>query len=229
MGINNDEMKNLSGSKTSKKKTKPDVSQAVIMRLPRYYRYLRELMSAGKLRISSSELSTLMNVTSSQIRQDLNCFGGFGQQGYGYNVEKLYNSISEILGVRQNYNAVIIGAGNLGTALVKSPMFQKRGVNITGVFDSSKEKLGTDIDGLKIQDIETLGDFCENNRVDIAVLTIPKEYADEVASKIARYKINGIWNFTSKELDLSPSKIKVQNVHLGDSLMILCYELNYAD
>ena len=202
------------------------VSPAVIKRLPRYFRYLRELIRNGQMRISSSELSELMNVTASQIRQDLNCFGGFGQQGYGYNVKYLYSKISEILGVEENYRAVIIGAGHLGLALVGSPMFTKRGVTLTALFDTDSSLVGTEYNGLKILSVSELESYISENQINIAVLTLPRAYAKETAEKLKSIGIKGIWNFTNIELDFSDSDTVVQNVHIGDSLMQLTYRIN---
>lgn len=202
-----------------------NVSPAVIKRLPRYFRYLREVMREGKLRISSAELSEKMNVTASQIRQDLNCFGEFGQQGYGYNVNYLYTKICEILGVGEGFSAIVIGAGNLGRALVRNPMFEKRGVNITAIFDTAPERIGQVVADIPVSDMSTLDAFCAEHRVDIAVLTLPKEYAKETAKRLVGLGISGLWNFTGMELDhLCPDTV-VENVHIGDSLMTLCYEL----
>ena len=204
---------------------RPPVSPAVIRRLPRYFRYLRELIRQGKMRISSGEFSTMMNVTASQIRQDLNCFGGFGQQGYGYNVNYLYARICELLGVGAGLSAVIIGAGDLGRALVRSPMFEKRGVDIVAMFDIDNALIGRVVGGVTIRDMETLEDFLREIPVDMAVLTLPKNQAAEVAERLVRCNIRGIWNFTGKELSLENQSVIVENVHLGDSLMILNYKL----
>ena len=201
------------------------VSNATIKRLPRYFRYLRELRQNNIFRISSLELSKMMNVTASQIRQDLNCFGGFGQQGYGYNVDYLYRNISDILGVTRSYNAVIIGAGNLGRALSQSPIFEKRGVNLTAIFDSSASVIGTSAGSFTILDIKTLEDFCSRNTVDIAVLTVPREVAKATADRLKSVGIRGIWNFTNVELELD-SDMMAESVHMGDSLMTLTYRIS---
>ena len=203
----------------------PEVSPAVIKRLPRYFRYLRELIRNGKLRVSSTELSELMHVTASQIRQDLNCFGGFGQQGYGYNVNYLYAKICEILGVGEGFTAIVIGAGNLGRALVRSPMFEKRGVDILAMFDVDPLIIGQRVGDVKVYDMAELEQFCKENSVDIAVLTLTKNRVYEVADRIASLRIPGIWNFTGGEPDLSGADTVIENVHIGDSLMTLCYEL----
>ncbi len=201
------------------------VSPAVVKRLPRYYRYLRELLNNDILRISSGELSKLMHVTASQIRQDLNCFGGFGQQGYGYNVKYLYSKIGEILGVSKHFRAVIIGAGNLGTALAASPIFERRGVKLTALFDNNPKVVGKEISGYTVKNIDELEKYIEENPTDIAVLTVTKDAVRTVAAKLADMGIKGIWNFASTEIELSNKSVVVQNVHMGDSLMTLCYEL----
>ena len=211
--------KKISEAKTS-------VSNAVIKRLPRYHRYLGDLLREGKFRISSAELSRIMNVTASQIRQDLNCFGGFGQQGYGYNVKYLYSKISELLGVNDGFNAVIVGAGNLGRALAATHMFERRGVNRLALFDTNPDLIGGDIYGIPVYSVDTLADFCRENKVSIGVLTVPKEAAYDVAVTMADAGVAGIWNFANMELKLPEHRdVIVENIHLGDSLMTLCYEI----
>ena len=200
------------------------VSPSVINRLPRYFRYLRILMREGKSRISSGELAKRMNITASQIRQDLNCFGGFGQQGYGYNVTYLYAKICELLGVGAGLSAVVVGAGNLGRAIVRSSMFEKRGVDVVALFDTDPALVGTSVDEIPIYSIDSLGEFCENNAVDMAVLTLPKEAARATAALAVKHGVKGFWNFTSEELALGDDVI-IENVHLGDSLMTLSYRL----
>lgn len=204
------------------------VSNATIKRLPRYFRYLRELRQNNIFRISSLELSKMMNVTASQIRQDLNCFGGFGQQGYGYNVDYLYRNISEILGVTGSYNAVIIGAGNLGRALSQSPIFEKRGVNLIAIFDSSAAAIGSRVGDFTILDVKTLEDFCSRNHIDIAVLTVPRDAAKATAERLKSAGIRGIWNFTNVELELD-SDMMAESVHMGDSLMLLTYRISQRE
>jgi redox-sensing transcriptional repressor len=204
---------------------KASVPSAVIRRLPRYHRCLGELLRADKLRISSAELSRIMDITASQIRQDLNCFGGFGQQGYGYNVKFLYNKISELLGVDEGFNAVIIGAGKLGRALAATHMFERRGVNRLAMFDTDPSVIGTKIYDVPVYSVEELGDFCKTHNVHIGVLTVPKEAAYEVADIIVKAGVKGIWNFANMELRLDNSDVVVENIHLGDSLMALCYEI----
>ncbi|MBR7181194.1 MAG: redox-sensing transcriptional repressor Rex [Clostridia bacterium] len=205
------------------------VSPVVIRRLPRYFRYLRELLRAGRMRISSGELSAMMHVTASQIRQDLNCFGGFGQQGYGYNVSYLYTKICELLGVEEGYRAVIIGAGHLGKALVRNSMFEKRGVEVVSLFDVAPDVVGTEVGDIPVLHMDALERFCEENVVDIAVLTLPKDQAEAVAKRLISLGVRGLWNFTGKELNSLSNEVVVENVHIGDSLMTLCYKLNYPN
>ena len=204
---------------------KATVPSAVIRRLPRYHRCLGELLRDNKLRISSAELAKIMDVTASQIRQDLNCFGGFGQQGYGYNVKFLYSKISELLGVDEGFNAVIIGAGKLGRALAATHMFERRGVNRLAMFDTDPDVIGTKIYDVPVYSVEELGEFCKTHNVHIGVLTVPKEAAYEVASVIVEAGVKGIWNFANMELRLDNPDVVVENIHLGDSLMALCYEI----
>lgn len=201
------------------------ISQTVIGRLPRYLRYLGELKDEGIERISSSELSELMNVTASQIRQDFNNFGGFGQQGYGYNVEYLYEEIAKILGLYNNHNIIIVGAGNLGQALANYTNFQKRGFIIKGIFDISEKIIGERIGDFNIQSIDNIPDFVINNEIDIAVLTLPKDGAVRIADTLVKNGIKAILNFAHVDLEL-PSDVVVENVHLSESLMKLSYKLN---
>lgn len=215
----------LNITKTEGDIDRPFVSPAVIRRLPRYFRYLRELLREGKTRISSGELSERMQVTASQIRQDLNCFGGFGQQGYGYNVSYLYSKISELLGVGVGVQAIIVGAGDLGRALVRSTMFEKRGIDIIALFDVAPNLIGKEFGGIQVHDMRELEAFCEANTVDMAVLTLPKDKAEEESQRLLSLGVEGFWNFTGKELSCLPDSAVVENVHLGDSLMSLNYEL----
>ncbi len=205
--------------------TRKKVSMAVIKRLPRYYRYLSDLLSMEITRISSKELSVRMGITASQIRQDLNCFGGFGQQGYGYNVESLYNEIGNILGVNKNFNTVIVGAGNMGQALANYENFEKRGFSIIGIFDINPKLMGRKIKSIEIMHLDLLEDFSKKQRVDIAMLTVPYEHTPEVADRIARLGIKGLWNFSPMDLKL-PYDIVIENVHLSDSLMVLGYRMS---
>ena len=205
--------------------TKTAVSSAVIKRLPRYHRYLGDLLREGILRISSAELSRIMNVTASQIRQDFNCFGGFGQQGYGYNVKYLHSKISELLGVNESFRAVIVGAGNLGRALAATHMFERRGVKRVAMFDISPEVVGTKIYGIPVYPISELEDFCKKEKISIGVLSVPKEAAYAVSEIMANAGVKGLWNFANMELKLDRDDVIVENIHLGDSLMKLCYEI----
>jgi len=204
------------------------ISLAVIRRLPRYYRYLGDLLDNGITRISSKDLSKRMNVTASQIRQDLNNFGCFGQQGYGYNVELLYEEIKKILGIDKQYNLVIIGAGNIGQALVNYVNFQKRGFNFIAMFDINPRLIGMTIRGIEIYDIDTLEDFLKTHNVDIVVLTLPKNNAVKVSKIIIDCGIKGIWNFSHIDLK-TPPNVVVENIHLTDSMMTLSYKLNNKD
>ena len=202
-----------------------DISRAVISRLPRYYRYLGELKDNGIERISSQELSNLMNVTASQIRQDLNNFGGFGQQGYGYNVKYLYEEIAKILGLHQKHNLILIGAGNLGQALANYVNFERRGFVIKGIFDKDNTIHGKIIRGIEVQSMDKIEQFMQDNAIDIAILTIPKAEALKVSKQLVDYGIKAIWNFAHVDLDV-PDNVIVENVHLSESLMKLSYNLN---
>ncbi|MCR5672604.1 MAG: redox-sensing transcriptional repressor Rex [Lachnospiraceae bacterium] len=201
-----------------------NISQAVIKRLPRYYRYLGELNDEGVMRISSRELSELMHVTASQIRQDLNHFGGFGQQGYGYNVKNLYDEIGKILGLDKNHKLVVIGAGHLGQALSNYVNFERRGFHILGIFDKDPDLIGMKIRDVTVSPMEELEDFIKNNDIDIAVLTIPKTSAVAVSQMLVKYNIKAIWNFAHVDLPV-PDSVTVENVHLSESLMRLSYNL----
>ena len=201
-----------------------NISPAVIKRLPRYYRYLGDLLKSGIDRISSKELSERMQVTASQIRQDLNNFGGFGQQGYGYNVEYLYNEIAKILGLDKDYNLIIVGAGNLGTAITNYTDFAKRGFYVKQVFDMKPELIGKKIGDIGILGMDSLPDYIKNNQVDIAAITVPKEMATETAAKLVKCGIKAIWNFAPVDLRL-PKDVIVETIHLSDTLMRLSYSL----
>ena len=200
------------------------ISPAVIKRLPRYYRYLGDLLKNNVVRISSKELSQRMNVTASQIRQDLNNFGGFGQQGYGYNVKYLYSEIGKILGLEQDHNIIIIGAGNLGRALANYASFEKRGFILKGLFDINPELDGQEVRGVPIQMMDELPKFVDENSIDIAALTIPKDESIKVAKFLADHNVHGIWNFAHTDLNL-PESVIVENVHLSESLMRLSYNI----
>ena len=202
-----------------------EISQAVIRRMPRYYRYLGDLIEEGVERISSNDLSKRMNVTASQIRQDLNNFGGFGQQGYGYNVKYLYEEIGKILGLNTTHNIVVIGAGNLGQALANYAKFERLGFNIIALFDVNPAMRGLTVRGIPIYMLDELEEFCKNNKVDIAALTMPKSKADAIANRIVALDIHAIWNFAHVDLDLIDKNVVVENVHLSESLMQLSYNI----
>lgn len=202
-----------------------EISQAVIRRLPRYYRYLGELLENGVERISSNDLSKRMHVTASQIRQDLNNFGGFGQQGYGYNVKYLYTEIGKILGLEDDHDMVIIGAGNLGHALANYAAFEKRGFVLKGIFDVNPTLKGMTIRGVPIHMMDELEDFVKKNDIEIGILTIPKAKAIEVANQLVSYGVKAIWNFAHTDLNL-PEDVIVENVHLSESLMRLSYNIS---
>ena len=204
------------------------ISRAVISRLPRYYRYLGDLLEAGVERISSSDLSKKMHVTASQIRQDLNNFGGFGQQGYGYNVKYLYTEIGKILGLDRSHNFIIIGAGNLGQALANYASFERSGFILKSLFDVNPRLEGVTIRGIPVRMVDELEDFLKNNDIEIAALTLPKSKAIEVADILVDNGVKGIWNFAYTDLSL-PKDVVVENVHLSDTLMKLSYNLCQQD
>ena len=204
------------------------ISRAGISRLPRYYRYLGDLLEAGVERISSSDLSKKMHVTASQIRQDLNNFGGFGQQGYGYNVKYLYTEIGKILGLDRCHNFIIIGAGNLGQALANYASFERSGFILKSLFDVNPRLEGVTIRGIPVRMVDELEDFLKNNDIEIAALTLPKSKAIEVADILVDNGVKGIWNFAHTDLSL-PKDVVVENVHLSDTLMKLSYNLCQQD
>ena len=193
--------------------------------MPRYYRYLGELLDEGVERISSNELSSRMQVTASQIRQDLNNFGGFGQQGYGYNVKYLYEEIGKILGLNEKHNIIVIGAGNLGQALANYVKFEKLGFVIIGLFDVNPALKGTLVRGIEVRMLDELADFVKDHKVDIATLTMPKEAADSVADLVVSLGIHAIWNFAHVDLQVLDENVVVENVHLSDSLMQVSYNI----
>lgn len=209
-------------------KNEKKISTPVLRRLPKYYRYLEELSRAGIEKISSKELSALINVTASQIRQDLNCFGGFGQQGYGYNVESLKTSLAEILGITKRYSAVIIGVGHLGQALAGHNTLTRSGVDLVALFDISPDVIGTEVAGLTVMNVSSAYRYCKENEVDIAILTLPKSEASPVANSLAEAGVKGFWNFANTELKID-KKVSVENIYVGDSLMKLCYDVFSQD
>ena len=204
-----------------------EISPAVIKRLPRYYRYLGELLEKEVVRISSKELSERMNVTASQIRQDLNHFGGFGQQGYGYNVEYLYSEIAKILGLDRKNRVIIVGAGNLGQALANYSDFERRGFIISGIFDINPAVIGKEIRGIRVRSMDELEGFMKRNEIGIAAITVPKQTAAAVAADLVRFGIKAVWNFAPTDLHLPPYVVS-ENVHLAESLMRLSYKLKNA-
>ncbi len=201
-----------------------NISQAVIRRMPRYYRYLGELLENGVERISSKELSERMQVTASQIRQDLNNFGGFGQQGYGYNVEFLYEEIGRILGLTKVHNVALFGVGNLGAAIANYVNFEKLPFRMIGLFDVDQKKKDRIVGGIPVMMIDEFEDFIKEHRVDIAVLTLPKDAAMPVAERLVSLGVRAFWNFAHVDL-MVPDDVVVENVHLSDSLMQLSYNM----
>lgn len=203
---------------------KQRVSSAVIRRLPRYYRHLNDLFQAGTVRISSNALGKSMSLTASQIRQDLSCFGEFGQQGYGYNIEKLRGEISDILGMNRGHNAVIFGAGNLGRALIENFHFEKSGFTLSAAFDVDSAIVGTEIAGVKVYHIDALEEYLASSAVSVGVLTVPGQVAGALADRLVTGGVRGIWNFTNIELRLEkPEGVVVEDVHFADSLLALSY------
>lgn len=204
------------------------VPEVVIKRLPRYYRYLSELLKQNIQRISSNALSEKMKVTASQIRQDFNYFGGFGQQGYGYNVEYLHNEIGTILGLKEGYKTIIVGAGYLGHALATHGGFERRGFHLCAIFDVDSEKIGKVINGHTVQDAANMEDYVRANSIDIAILTLPRASVEETADRLVACGIKGFWNFSYAELKTKP-EVAVENVHLSDSLMTLGYKIKQGN
>lgn len=205
---------------------KENISSSVIKRLPRYYRFLDDLEAAGLTRISSGELSRRMGFTASQIRQDLNCFGGFGQQGYGYNIGQLKAEIGNILGLEDIKSVIIVGAGNMGKTIAYNIDFPSRGFKIVGIFDKKQSLIGQMVNGVPIYDVARIDDFCRETLPDVAVLCVPKEQAKELATQLVSLGVKGFWNFTHYDLALEFPEIIIENVHLGDSLMTLCYNIS---
>ena len=206
-------------------KEKKDISMSVIKRMPRYYRFLGELKKKDISRISSRELSQRMGFTASQIRQDLNCFGGFGQQGYGYSVSQLKEEIKNILGLNNDYKAILIGAGNLGKAVAMHMNFEKLGFELIACFDSNEQKVGSKLNGITVKNESELDDFCNKNHIDTAFLCIPRVCVENVLDKLYSHGIKNYWNFSHYDLSVEYPNVTVENVHLGDSLMSLGYRL----
>lgn len=201
------------------------ISSSVIRRMPRYYRFLSEIKEQGEIRISSGELAKRMGLTASQIRQDFNCFGGFGQQGYGYNVAELHAEIGRILGVNSGLSAILIGAGNLGKAIALHLNFEKRGCKLDAIFDINPSIFGSDVGGLSILPLDNLEDFCQIHKPSIAILCIPKDSASEITDRLIQAGIKSFWNFSHHDLRRKDGCV-VENVHLGDSLQTLIYRAN---
>lgn len=204
---------------------KKNVSMAVIKRMPKYYRYLGELVKNDVDRISSKELGEKIGFTASQIRQDLNNFGDFGQQGYGYNVKELHNQIGAILGVGKGYNAVLIGAGNIGQAIANYSRFTDIGLGITAIFDANPKLVGMRIRDVEIKDIDELKGYLEENHIDMGILCVPRINAQKVCDVLVNGGVRGIWNFAPIDLHV-PETVKVENVHLSESLLTLVYQMN---
>ena len=204
---------------------KQKVSEAVIRRLPRYYRYLDDLYNNNVVRISSSSLGSKMGITASQIRQDLSCFGEFGQQGYGYNVEILRSEIGSILGVDHFHKLIVVGAGNLGQALIQNFYFSKSGFSLEAAFDIDPLLVGHEINGITVHSMQALEDYVVECKPDVAVLTVPRSTAQETMNLLVSYGVRGFWNFTNVELDLPDPSIVVENIHFADSLLTLSYRI----
>ncbi len=202
------------------------VSLSVIKRLPRYYRFLGDLLQNGIHRISSKELAEIMNLTASQIRQDLNCFGGFGQQGYGYNVAALHSEIANILGLDSGFKTILLGAGNLGRAITTHMNFDEQGFHLVGVFDSSAQVVGTTVRDFVVQHTDALATFCGEYQPVAAILCVPKESASELVPKLIEYGVKAFWNFSHFDINAAQyPNVAVENVHLGDSMMTLSYQV----
>lgn len=204
---------------------KKNISMAVIKRLPKYHRYLQELLKNDIERISSKELSEKIGFTASQIRQDLNCFGDFGQQGYGYNVKDLFNEISGILGLTREYSTVLIGAGNIGQAIANYSNFERLGFKLRCIFDINPKIIGIKIHDIEIKDIDLLEEYLENEKIDVGIICVPKNNAQKIADKLVKNNIKAIWNFAPADLEV-PSDVVIENVHLSESLMTLSYLIN---
>ena len=202
------------------------ISMSVIRRLPRYYRFLSELNDQNIDKISSTKLAQIMNVTASQVRQDLNCFGGFGQQGYGYSVSQLKEEIKNILGLNNDYKAILIGAGNLGKAVAMHMNFEKLAIELIASFDINEQKFGSKLNGITVKNESELDEFCNKNHIDTAFLCIPRVCVENVLDKLYSHGIKNYWNFSHYDINARYNDTMVENVHLSDSLMTLCYRMN---
>ena len=205
--------------------TSRHISDLVIKRLPRYYRFLGELRNSGMSRISSRELADKMGLTASQIRHDLNCFGGFGQQGYGYNVEQLHEEIGHILGLDRKQKAILIGVGNLGRAIANHIRFEQLGFQLIGIFDKKESLTGDIVRNLPVRNTAVMDEFCRENLPDVAILCIPKEDAMPIAEQLIKLGVRGFWNFSHEDISVKHPDVSVENVHFGDSLMTLRYRI----
>ena len=204
---------------------KENISDAVIRRLPRYYRQLNELHHRGVVRISSHTLGQEMNITASQIRQDFSCFGEFGQQGYGYNVEELKAEIGHILGVDNDHHLIMIGVGNLGHALLQNFPFSQCGFTVDAAFDVAPSVIGTEVNGVSVYSMDTLEEYLRGHSIDVVVLTIPQAVAQETANRLMELGVRGFWNFTNIELSSTDPDVKFENIHFADSLLTLSYRI----
>ncbi len=204
---------------------KKNVSDAVIRRLPRYYRYLNDLHNKGVVRISSNSLGNKMGITASQIRQDLSCFGEFGQQGYGYNVDELRTEVGRILGVDKLHRLIVIGVGNLGHALMQNFHFFDAGFTLDSAFDVSPDLIGSEVAGVPVLAMDDLEHYLESHPVDVAVLTVPHAVAQATADRLIAAGVRGFWNFTNVELSSSTEGIRFEDVHFADSLLTLSYRI----
>ena len=205
---------------------KQHVSEAVIRRLPRYYRYLDDLHSKGIVRISSNSLGSRMGITASQIRQDLSCFGEFGQQGYGYNVKELRSEIGRILGVDNQHSIVVVGVGNLGHALMQNFHFADIGFSLDAAFDVSPQLIGSEINGVKVLSLDELDDYCRQHLPDVAILTVPQTVAQATMDRLVELGVRGLWNFPNKEVSSEKEDVQVESVHFADSLLTLSYRIS---
>ena len=221
-----DKVKGTFGKHNEKEISREDVSVAVIRRLPRYHRYLGELLRENHLRISSAELSALMGVTASQIRQDLNCFGGFGQQGYGYNVVALREEIGKILGLDLPKKTILIEAGNLGRAILTHMNFEEKSFSIAGIFDRDENYTGEILEGIAIRHTDDLEEFCQAEKPDVAILCVPKMASEDLVRRLVAVGIKGFWNFSHYDISIKHPEVYVENVRINDSLMTICYMLD---
>ena len=204
---------------------KQNISDAVIRRLPRYYRHLNDLCVKGVVRISSHSLGVKMGITASQIRQDFSCFGEFGQQGYGYNVEELRAEIGHILGVDQDHHVIVIGVGNLGHALIQNFRFAQTGFTVDAAFDVSPQVVGTSLNGIPVYHMDELENYVGEHKIDVVVLTVPKAAVQDIVGRLTQLGIRGFWNFTNIELEAKDPEVKIENIHFSDSLLTLSYRI----